>query len=108
MAHPNHVARLEASFDSIKPRALIADVKALDILGEHLSLGISAEDPHWNPDRMPLLAPFAHRLKGKKMMLIDTSETAKYSTSPKVISSYLRTKGKNSQQIAVFAKAQCV
>ena len=76
LANTNDFARLKPRFDPIEPRALIADIEAVDVFRKHLSVGISAEDPNWNSDRMPGLVPFAHKLRGKPM-LIDTSATAK-------------------------------
>src|SRR6185295_2168514 len=50
---------------TIQARAFLADVEAEDVFGKKLSIGISAENPNGNSDRVPGLAPFAHKRVGK-------------------------------------------
>jgi len=49
----------------IQARTLVANVKALDIFGEYLSIGIGTEDPNRNPDCLPWFASLAHKFSGE-------------------------------------------
>jgi len=65
LADADHFARLQSGLYAVQTCASVADIETVDILRKHLSVSIGTEDPDWNPDRMPGLAPIAHKLEGR-------------------------------------------